>query len=544
MTCHRKKETGSQQSSKEDSEEEEEFIVRPSRTGASRKRKRSLTSLKESNNRRKNNNLNPSQKNKKKLPSKEKTGSKRSRNSSTKTQRLTSGGSSVTSGRKGSESNSMEDFSESAYESDDLEEVGSFTPYEDSETNELSGPVMEKIVAMRVVKVPKHSFVRDEMGPVKEERQYLIKWKNLSYIHCDWVSEDFILAQPQGKGRLQRFRKSFEQSAWKRGDEEFREEADPMPEEWAKWTTVDRILAEHLADDGIKEYLVKWCALPYSESTWETENDIHDYSKIQEFILRNKKPSPEMTRGCGRFRKPVNLDEVEVEFKNGGSLREYQIIGSILADEMGLGKTLQTITFLSYLYKKERIRGPFLIVAPLSTVEHWKREFETWTDMNVVVYHGNVESRAIIHQFEWGFEDNIRGPPYKFNAVVTTYESIIQDPGKLRSVEWEVMIVDEAHRLKNRQAKLVEELRAFSTKHRILLTGTPIQNSSSEVWALLNFLEPEKFSSEASFLQEFAEINNSETAERFREMLRPYMLRRQKEDVEKSIPPKEEKLYL
>ncbi|GJD12175.1 Chromodomain-helicase-DNA-binding protein 6 [Galdieria sulphuraria] len=554
-------------------ESEEEYILRPSRAVVSRKRKRSPpvyskepskprkaagTSQKKANG--KNNGV--------------KSGNER-KASGGKSQRFQSSSSWSSGKRGGSINNSVDEFLSSS-ESEYFEDEQTSSWYE-SEAGELSGPVMEKIVAMKIVRVPlkdtsnsvstfsqrdsdmintsprKHSFPREDFGNYKEETQYLIKWKNRSYIHCDWVTEDFILSQPQGKGRLQRFRKNFEMNAWKRGDDDLRDDADPIPEEWSKWTTVDRILAEHLADDGVKEFLVKWCALPYSESTWETEDDIRDYSKIQEFYQRNKKPSLDLLRGSTKIRKPSNFDYTQVSFKNGGYLREYQMEGlkwlvscwckyqgSILADEMGLGKTLQTVAFLQYLYIRERIRGPFLIIAPLSTVEHWKREFESWTDMNVVVYHGNSESRSIIHQYEWGFSDNPKGPPYKFVAIVTTYESIILDPGKLRSIEWEVMVVDEAHRLKNRQAKLVEELRAFSTKHRILLTGTPIQNSSAEVWALLNFLEPSKFSDESSFLSKFAEISDSETAEKFREMLRPYMLRRQKEDVEKSIPPKEE----
>ncbi|KAK4526530.1 hypothetical protein GAYE_SCF25G4446 [Galdieria yellowstonensis] len=550
-------------------ESEEEYIVRPSRNASSRKRKRSPPSyLKESSRTKKDSGANQGKANGKPNMTK---ASKEKKGSTGKSQRI-QGSSSFSSGKRASSTNnSLYDSWSSSESEEKFEDEQIYSTYE-SEASEVSGPLMEKIVAMRTVPLTrkdassslerrqgeagnvsprKHSFPSAEQGEFRTE--YLIKWKNRSYIHCDWVTEDFILSQPQGKGRLQRFRKNFELNAWKRGDDDLRDDADPIPEEWSKWTTVDRILAEHVADDGVKEFLVKWCALPYSESTWETEDDIRDSSKIQEFYQRNKKPSPDMLRGSSKVRRAMNVDATQVSFKNGGYLREYQIEGlkwlvscwckyqgSILADEMGLGKTLQTVSFLQYLYVRERIRGPFLIIAPLSTVEHWKREFESWTDMNVIVYHGNSESRAIIHQYEWGFPDNPKGPPYKFNAIVTTYESIILDPGKLRSIEWEVMVVDEAHRLKNRQAKLVEELRAFSTKHRILLTGTPIQNSSAEVWALLNFLEPSKFTDESSFLSKFAEINDSETAEKFREMLRPYMLRRQKEDVEKSIPPKEE----
>lgn len=159
----------------------------------------------------------------------------------------------------------------------------------------------------------------------------------------------------------------------------------------------------------------------------------------------------------------------------------------ILADEMGLGKTAQSICLLEYLFSRQNVRGPFLVVVPLSTLQHWARELETWTDMNVVVYQGNQANRQIIRQYEWHFDLKRKGgkkkasasSQLKFNVVLTTYEMILRsDWTELNKINWKCLIVDEAHRLKNRSSKLLEHLKLFKTEHRLILTGTPLQNNT------------------------------------------------------------------
>jgi SNF2 family DNA or RNA helicase len=163
---------------------------------------------------------------------------------------------------------------------------------------------------------------------------------------------------------------------------------------------------------------------------------------------------------------------------------------------MGLGKTVQSTVFLYELFREENLKGPFLIVVPLSTIGNWEREIRTWTNMNVVVYHGNQASRNLIVETEFYYR-NASGKYipgiYKFDIILTTYEMTMSGAAHLRPIPWRVAILDEAHRLKNKSSKVTEYLKTYSMEHRVLLTGTPLQNSLDELWALLNFLEPETF---------------------------------------------------
>uniref|UniRef100_A0A672SZZ8 Chromodomain helicase DNA binding protein 7 n=1 Tax=Sinocyclocheilus grahami TaxID=75366 RepID=A0A672SZZ8_SINGR len=209
---------------------------------------------------------------------------------------------------------------------------------------------------------------------------------------------------------------------------------------------------------------------------------------------------------------------------------------------MGLGKTIQSITFLHEIYLKG-IHGPFLVIAPLSTIPNWEREFRTWTELNVVVYHGSQASRKTIQAYEMYYRDTqgrvIKGS-YKFHAIITTFEMILTDCPELRSVPWRCVIIDEAHRLKNRNCKLLEGLKMMDMEHKVLLTGTPLQNTVEELFSLLNFLEPDRFPSELTFMQEFGDLKTEEQVQKLQGILKPMMLRRLKEDVEKNLAPKEE----
>ncbi len=267
-------------------------------------------------------------------------------------------------------------------------------------------------------------------------------------------------------------------------------------------------------------------------------------------------------------------------FKNGGSLRDYQAEGvtwflanyvnsrsCILADEMGLGKTLQTAAFCNLLVEKMHKRGPFLICVPLSTLTHWQREFLGWTNLNTIVYHGSAEDRKAIRENEFAYlkdrPQNAGGginslylkkcaPSQKPNqaqwmatVVVTTPEMLVADDwAELSFVHWQVLVVDEAHRLKNHNSKLAMTMRKeqFKFKHKVLLTGTPIQNDVKEFWTLLNFIDPDNYDDIDDFMEEYGDMKSKDKIDMLHEQIRPYILRRLKEDVEKSVPPKEETL--
>ena len=167
---------------------------------------------------------------------------------------------------------------------------------------------------------------------------------------------------------------------------------------------------------------------------------------------------------------------------------------------------------------------------------------EEWTDMNVVVYHGHSSARQVMRDYEWHYT-SASGKPvkscHKFNVLVTTYEMVLADAAILKLIKWAYLIVDEAHRLKNTKSRLIQALRTFSFGHCTLLTGTPLQNNVTELWSLLNFMDPKRFPSLKRFLDQFGNIEDTVTLKALQEILLPRMLRRKKDDVEKSLTPKE-----
>merc|ERR1712156_1262686 len=243
----------------------------------------------------------------------------------------------------------------------------------------------------------------------------------------------------------------------------------------------------------------------------------------------------------------------------GGKLKEYQIKGlewmvslnnnnlnGILADEMGLGKTIQTIALLTYLMEMKKNMGPYLVIVPLSTLSNWTLEAAKWApSMTTVAYKGSPAARRAV-------QGVIRSG--RFNVLVTTYEYIIREKALLSKLRWKYMIIDEGHRMKNHNNKLTTTINTcYTTAHRILLTGTPLQNKLPELWALLNFLLPSIFKAVDTFEQWFnapfaitgekVELNEEETIliiRRLHKVLRPFLLRRLKKDVESQLPDKVE----
>ncbi|KAI9700357.1 MAG: hypothetical protein M1836_002372 [Candelina mexicana] len=247
----------------------------------------------------------------------------------------------------------------------------------------------------------------------------------------------------------------------------------------------------------------------------------------------------------------------------GGTLKEYQIKGlqwmislynnnlnGILADEMGLGKTIQTISLITYLIEKKQQNGPFLVIVPLSTLTNWNLEFEKWApSVTRIIYKGPPNARKTQQQqIRYG----------SFQVLLTTYEYIIKDRPILSKVKWIHMIVDEGHRMKNASSKLSSTLtQYYNTRYRLILTGTPLQNNLTELWAILNFVLPTIFKSVKSFDEWFntpfantggqdrMELSEEEqllVIRRLHKVLRPFLLRRLKKDVEKDLPEKQQRV--
>ncbi|EEY63798.1 chromatin-remodeling complex ATPase chain, putative [Phytophthora infestans T30-4] len=242
-----------------------------------------------------------------------------------------------------------------------------------------------------------------------------------------------------------------------------------------------------------------------------------------------------------------------------GTMRAYQLeglswminlahqgINGILADEMGLGKTLQTISVLAYFYEFENISGPHIVLVPKSTLSNWLAEFKRWCpSLRAVKFHGNKEERQRCVQEVLcpGLPDDKR----KFDVCVTTFEMCLKEKTALCKFAWRYLIIDEAHRIKNESSQFSTVVRMLDTEHRLLLTGTPLQNNLHELWALLNFLLPDVFASSQEFDDWFnLDVDDDEAKKQMisqlHKILRPFMLRRLKADVEKSLPPKKETL--
>ncbi|KAK2586082.1 hypothetical protein KPH14_008370 [Odynerus spinipes] len=240
------------------------------------------------------------------------------------------------------------------------------------------------------------------------------------------------------------------------------------------------------------------------------------------------------------------LQWLKVLYENG--------LNGILADEMGLGKTVQIIALLCHLIEK-RQDGPYLLIVPLSTIPNWMSEFERFAPtLPVILFHGPKGERFNLSKKIKQFHHIVGG--YSTQPIVlTTFEIPLLEINFLKNQKWRYIIIDEGHRIKNHQCELVKILRSLQSMNRLLLTGTPLQNNLAELWSLLNFLLPEIFDDLAVFESWFdlKELQHMEGTEKIlkqeeekhiisslREILKPFILRREKLDVHINLPPKKE----
>lgn len=243
-----------------------------------------------------------------------------------------------------------------------------------------------------------------------------------------------------------------------------------------------------------------------------------------------------------------------------GNLKGYQLkgmnwlanlydqgISGILADEMGLGKTVQSIAFLCHVAESYSVWGPFLIISPASTLHNWQQEMARFVpDFKVVPYWGNPQERKILRQF-WDTKD-LHTKEASFHVVITSYQLVITDYKYFNRIKWQYMILDEAQAIKSTSSMRWKLLLGFSCRNRLLLSGTPIQNSMAELWALLHFIMPTLFDSHDEFNEWFSKDIESHAENktgidekhlsRLHMILKPFMLRRIKKDVENELSDK------
>lgn len=260
-----------------------------------------------------------------------------------------------------------------------------------------------------------------------------------------------------------------------------------------------------------------------------------------------KTPIPHLLRGTLREYQHYGLDWLAGLYNNH--------INGILADEMGLGKTIQTIALLAHLAVEHEVWGPHLVVVPTSVILNWEMEFKKWCPgFKIMTYYGSIEERR---QKRKGWTDDT-----SWNVLITSYQLVLQDQQVLKRRNWHYMVLDEAHNIKNFRSQKWQTLLTFRTRARLLLTGTPLQNNLTELWSLLFFLMPSD--GDGTGIEGFADLRNfsewfrrpvEQILEHGREtmddetkrvvtklhtILRPYILRRLKADVEKQMPAKYE----
>jgi SNF2 family DNA or RNA helicase len=473
----------------------------------------------------------------------------------------------------------------------------------EEDEEEDSSQLLEEGISLSIEKILGRKFVKNMENVTTHDEVFLIKWKGLSYLHVSWeYREDLERVDSQAKSKIKRFLFSALPSnilgdPTKAGSltEIDDDEVEYFPAELIEiqriiscdiptcrhstCTTIEELeeMANNPEDEDLNvQYLVKWRGAPYCECSWERWEDIKlSTSEVFAFWKRQvvpklpAKPTPHpsiqdyqrlaVSPKFGTFEE--NEDET-----SGLTLRDYQLEGvnwllwnwwhkrpCILADEMGLGKTIQSVCFLHQLQHlpTTQVPGPFLVVAPLSLINQWYNEISLWSpNMNCVVLHGSAESRDIIQQYEFYYQEPFtsrqdivlmkRNNRCKFDILLTTYEVAMKEAKIFTKIHWRVLIVDEAHRLKNQSSRLFEQLQIIPRDQCVLLTGTPLQNKTEELWALLHFADRAKFNSQSDFVSRFGDLRDAGDVARLHAVLKPHLLRRVKEDVEKSLPPKEE----
>ncbi|KAJ5524813.1 Helicase C-terminal [Penicillium frequentans] len=266
------------------------------------------------------------------------------------------------------------------------------------------------------------------------------------------------------------------------------------------------------------------------------------------------------------FQNPTSLGDIEISQPTmlNAQLKEYQLkglnwlvnlyeqgINGILADEMGLGKTIQSISVMAYLAEFHNIWGPFLVIAPASTLHNWQQEIAKFVpNLKVLPYWGNARDRKVLRKF-WDRKHITYNRESEFHVLVTSYQLVVLDAQYFQKVKWQYMILDEAQAIKSSQSSRWKNLLGFSCRNRLLLTGTPIQNNMQELWALLHFIMPTLFDSHDEFSEWFskdieshAQSNtklNEDQLRRLHMILKPFMLRRVKKNVQSELGDKVEK---
>ncbi|KAI4177743.1 MAG: hypothetical protein LQ343_000207 [Gyalolechia ehrenbergii] len=336
-----------------------------------------------------------------------------------------------------------------------------------------------------------------------------------------------------------------------------------LPKSVAKvGTTVTNF--EDLDFDAEDETVLQEAAMANAQAAVQEAQD-----KARAFNGEGNELQAQFDEGEMNFQNPTSMSEINITQPKmlTAQLKEYQLkglnwlvdlyeqgINGILADEMGLGKTVQSISVMAYLAEKHDIWGPFLVIAPSSTLHNWQQEITRFVpDLKCLPYWGNAKDRKVLRKF-WDRKHITYSRDSPFHVLITSYQLVVQDTQYFQKIRWQYMILDEAQAIKSAQSSRWKALLGFHCRNRLLLTGTPIQNSMQELWALLHFIMPSLFDSHDEFSEWFSkDIEshaqshtklNEEQLQRLHMILKPFMLRRVKKHVQKELGDKiEEDIY-
>jgi chromodomain-helicase-DNA-binding protein 7 len=404
--------------------------------------------------------------------------------------------------------------------------------------------------------VPEILVVERILGTRDDGQAFFVKFANKSHIHCRWLTQFDLLITQGGESALTRFKNKSHKNVLTASlsipslltfSENF---VDSL------WFEVDRVIGQR-ADGSDHYFLIKWKGQDYCDATWERQADVPKEA-IADFGHRIQLSNPKRIPTRWVRPGPERFTEIKepLTSKIDDVLRDYQLYGvnwlrfnwlkrknTILADEMGLGKTVQIVATLVSLYHEYDIRGPFLVIAPMSTLPHWRTEFERWSELNCVIFHGSAESRRVIIERELCVYDsrgNLQTARFRPDVVVTTYETVCNCFPLFDEIQWRYLVADEGHKLKNYKGKRYITIQKLKFEHCTILTGTPIQNDVTELWSLLHFCQPEVFNNLDAFLGRYGDMKDTLQIQQIQEAIAPLLLRRKKVDVEKSLLPKEE----